>query len=486
MKTLKALSILLLLLFSISCANQKETSNAVAVKSEIDNYLTKAMELHNIPGLALAVINADKIVYESYFGKASLEENTVVNENTIFRVFSTSKLITTTGIFQLIDKGQLQLEDSLAKYLDDLPAQWQSIKIKNLLSHSSGIPNFIRYKSTLSDEELMEKLSNDKMEFVTGNQFSYNQTNYWLLAQIIEKITGTTFDKYILQHQFDNSTNGVLFSSNAQENIPNRATRYHYSGRTEAFEKDTRNDGTRGHPGNGLNITLSKFIEWDKQLKSNQLLSKSVKSQMWSPFNYTNNFTYQKDHFLHGWGYYPVNHLDSYGFSGGNLSAYRYFPESNTTIILLSNAYQTPGYDIIINDIARIVLPALRDKELTQEEDVLNFVLNNQLDKAKQGLKKLEEENPNAQFENLKSNMNGIGNTYTWNDELQKALEIFKLSAEAYPNWWIAFAGLAETYESQKDTLNALKNYQQAILLNEKNEYNYNEPMKNAIRELKK
>lgn len=482
MKISKGLAITLLLLFSFSCSSPKEKNHTVEIRNEIDGYLTKAMELHNIPGLALAIVEDEKIVYENYFGKASLERNGSVDENTLFRIFSATKLITSTGVFQLIQNGELNLEDTISKYLDDLPIQWQKIKIKNLLSHSSGLPDIIRYKSALSDEELMEKLSEDKMDFVTGNQFRYNQTNYWLLAQIIEKITGTTFDEYILKNQFDNAANGVLFSSNSLETIPNRASRYFYNGKTKEFEKDTNNSGIRGHSGNGLNITLNKFITWNNQLDNGELLDEKTKATMWSPFNFAN----QKDNFLHGWNNYLVNNLDSYGFSGGNLAAFRKFVMNDITIILLSNGYEIPAFDIIVNDIARIVIPELRSKSLTLEEDVMNAVLNDRFDMAKHSFKKLKEENPKANFDNLKWNINGIGNSYSWNDEPEKAFKVFKLNADANPNWWIAFASLAEIHESQKDTLNALKNYRRAIFLNEKNQFNYNEQMEMRIGELKK
>lgn len=479
------ITILLLILSFTSCATSEKEKLDSEISNKIDNYLTRAMELHNIPGLALAVIEEDNVVCESYFGQASMEDESLVDDKTMFRIFSATKLVTTTGVFQLIENGQLGLEDEISKYLSDLPDAWQQVKIKNLLSHSSGIPDIIRYESTLSDKELMEKLAMDKMQFETGTQFSYNQTNYWLLAQIIEQISGKTFDDYIIGNQFDNNSNGVLFSSNSQENIPNRATRYLYSGKNKKFVKDTNNNGRRGHSGNGLNITLNKFMEWDSKLKLNQLLGEKAKSDMWSPFDFKQDFKYQKDNFLHGWHNYHVNGLDSYGFSGGNLAAYRIFPKSNTTIILLSNGSQIEAYDIIVNDVARMVIPELKTKDLTLEEDVMELILDEQYDLALAGFQKLKEENPSSQFDNLKLNINGIGNSYSWNSEPEKAFKVFKMNAEANPNWWIAVAGLAEMQEVKKDTFQALKNYQWALLLNEKNEYNYNEGLKSKINELK-
>lgn len=483
MKTIKALSILILLIFIISCSNQKEGNNSVAVQAEIDAYLIKAMALHNIPGLAVAVVKDDKVVYENYLGRSSLESGTPVDKNTLFRIFSATKLITSTAVFQLIQDGKLNLDDEISEYIEGLPAQWQEVKVENLLSHSSGLPDFIKYKSTLTDKELMEKLSKDNMDFMTGSQFRYNQTNYWLLAQIIEKAAGVSFEEYILTNQFDIPESGVLFSSNSLETIPNRATRYFYNAKTKQFEKDTNNNGRRGHSGNGLNITLERFIEWNRKLDSNVLLNSQMKSQMWTPFNFTN----KKDNFLHGWHNIQVNELDSYGFSGGNLAAFRKFVNNDTTIILLSNGYQIPAYDIIINDIARMAIPELKAKGLTLEEDVMSFVIKGQFDEATQSFNKLKAENRGSDFDNLKWNINGVGNSYLYGESnTEKALEVFKFNAEANPDWWVAMAGLAEAYETNKDNLNAIESYKKAILLNEGNEWNYNDQMKKKIEELTK
>ena len=152
MKILKQLTLALLLFFATACNDSKKENHLSELKSEIDTYLTKTIELHNIPGLALAVIHEDEVVYESYFGKASLEDNTLVNENTLFRIFSATKLITTTAIFQLVQQGDLHLEDTVSKYLTNLPEHWRKVQIKNLLSHSSGLPDFKRYESSISDQ----------------------------------------------------------------------------------------------------------------------------------------------------------------------------------------------------------------------------------------------------------------------------------------------------------------------------------------------
>lgn len=326
-------------LSSIVVFSQKKESPKVELKQTIDNYLQQTIKENEIPGLAVGVVKDGKIIFEAYYGKENLEGNNPVNQNSLFRIYSTSKLISTVGVFQLIEKGKLSLDDKISKYLENLPKEWQEVKIKNLLSHSSGIPNIIRYKdiSVIAiDSEKIERLSKEKMDFETGNQFSYNQTNYWLLTMIIEKITGQTFEDYILKNQFKNSKDKMLLSSNSSENIPNRVVKNFYNIKTKRYEKTSENDGLRAYSGNGVNITLPTFLNWSINLNNNVFLNSETKKSMWKPFDFNN----KKDRFAYGWDITKVNNHDSYGFSGGNVSAYRIFPDSNLSIIVLSNGYR--------------------------------------------------------------------------------------------------------------------------------------------------
>ncbi|MEA5259510.1 serine hydrolase domain-containing protein [Arcicella aquatica] len=147
----------------------------------IDSYIKEIIKINKIPGLALGIVKNDKIVYEKYYGLENLEDNKKVDKNSKFRVYSTTKLISNVSVFQLIEKGKLSLEDNVSKYLENLPLEWQNVKIENLLSHSSGIPDFVRYEDVsgnIKNEQMINRLSKEKMEFETGNEFRYNQTNY--------------------------------------------------------------------------------------------------------------------------------------------------------------------------------------------------------------------------------------------------------------------------------------------------------------------
>ncbi len=476
---------LALLTYVSSCSNQKRDDKAKEARNievQLNDYLNKVIELHGIPGLALGIVQDDTLIYKTYLGNASIEEDTQVDEKTLFRVFSTTKLITATAIFQLVEQQKITLDDKISYYLEDFPEQWRHITIKNLLTHSSGLPDFIRYDSELSDTNIIEEMAKAEMSFETGNQFQYNQTNYWFLSKIVEKVTNTAFEDFVLQHQFKDAEGQVLFSSNSNDKIKGRATRYMYNRRTETFEQDTNNDRKRGHAGNGLNITLSEFVKWNLRLDTGELLKVKTKDVMWSPFPFKNG----TDEFLNGWGIYKTNGINSYGFTGGNLSAFRKFPNQNTTIVLLSNGYKIPAYDIIINDIARIVLPELKDKELVLEEQIMELLKSKNFKDAEVAYTKLKSENEQTDFSNLKWNINTMSRIFSSEDDEQAFTSLVKFNAKMNPEWWVAAVALAEVFEANNQKEKAIANYEKAIKLNTANEGNYNPRIQEVMEALRK
>ncbi|MFL1895995.1 serine hydrolase [Aquimarina sp. 2-A2] len=474
-------TLLYLMIFVSACSDKKEEQKKQSIqitKNTINTYIKKVIANHEIPGLALAVIQDNEVIYEEYFGKSSIEEDIPVTATSIFPLYSTSKLITNVAVFQLIEQGKLKLDDSISTYLEDLPEQWRKIQVKHLVTHSSGLPNYIKYESTLSDSELMEKLVQDPIEFTQGNQFSYNQTNYWLVSQIIEKITGMSYEQFVIENQFEDNKEGLVFSSNTNDEYIDKVTGYVYDRKKAAFIIPKYVNNERAHSANGINLTLSNLMEWNARIDRNQLLKPATKFDMWTPFNFKNG----KDTFLHGWSTSNVNQIVSYGFSGGNIAAFRKFPNQNTTILLVTNGYKIPAYDLIVNDISRIVIPQLKKQNFELEEDIIELVLTNKYEEALKSSEKLKIENPNSDLYSLKSSINTIGNLVSEKKEFEKAVKIFKIIPKIDPTWWISYAGIAESYDALNDSPNALKHYQKAIELNPNNEYGYNDVMAKRIK----
>jgi len=432
----------------------------------IDNYAKEAIKTNQIPGLAIGVIKDGKVIFEQYYGTENLEDAKKVSPSSMFRIYSTSKLMTDVGVFQLIEQGKLSLEDHISKYIDNLPEDWQNVKVKNLLTHSSGIPDFVAFSDILpeySGPETIERLSKEKMDFKTGNEFRYNQTNYMLLSMIIEKITGQSFEDFILNNQFYDARNQVVYSSNALEKIPNRIIKYNYNSETKKYIKSSDVEGKKAYPGNGIAITLPAFLKWSSHLGKTDFLNQKTKDMMWQPFEYGN----KKDVFAYGWEINKANNIPSYGFSGGNVSAFRFFPQNNMAIIMMSNGYNFfPEQYHIINHIAAIVDKNLTDNYLLAEESIIaGFSRPNNPD-AEKNYYTIKANDPKWNFED---SLNNIGYILMRNSRIKEAVKVFALNAKENPRSANAFDSLAEAYFSTKNYTLALENYKKSLELNPEN-----------------
>ncbi|KVV16439.1 serine hydrolase domain-containing protein [Flavobacterium sp. TAB 87] len=462
----KSIFILSFLSLTISCFSQKVESSKKDLKQQIDNYLKETIEVNEIPGSAVAVIKNGRIIYEHYYGKSSIDDNTLVDENSIFRLYSTTKLITAVGVFQLIEKSKLSLEDKISKYLDNLPKEWQDVKIKNLITHSSGLPDIVKFEDipyNLDEKEKWIRLYKKPMDFETGNQYSYNQTNYCLLTKIIESVTGLIFEDYILKNQFPTVKKGVVYSANASEFISNRVTHHVFNFKKNKYERFNADHGKIHNSGSGLNITLKEFIAWNERLDKNILLKKATKSLMWKQFEFIN----KKDDFLYGWSIYSTNNIKSFGFSGGYMTAFRKFTDKNITIIFLSNGYKFFNVEEkVINHLAGIVDESLIDKKLLVEEEITTAFFKNDFAKAKQTYFVLKDENSTLHFEDV---LNMIGYTLMNNDRLNDAIKVLEFNLEENPKSFNAFDSLAEGYFNNGQLEISKRNYQKSFELNPEN-----------------
>ena len=462
----KSILILSLLCLTISSFSQKVKNLKKNITQKIDNYIKETVEINEIPGLAIAVIKNGKVIYEQNYGKSSTEENANVDKESIFRLYSTTKLISSVAVFQLIEKNKLSLEDKISKYLDNLPKEWQDVRIKNLMTHSSGLPDIVKFEDipySLDENEKWKRLYQKPTEFEVGKQYSYNQTNYALLSKIIEKITGLSFDEYVMKNQFSTTKNGVVFSANSSEFIKNRVVHHKFNFKTKKYERFNADHGKIHNSGSGLNISLKEFIDWNKRLDKNILLNSKTKTAMWSSFEFVN----KQDKFLYGWGIYETNKIKSFGFSGGYMTAFRKFISNDLTIIFLSNGYKNYHIeDQVINHIAGIVDEKLMDITLLAEEEITPDFFKNNIKNAEQNYYKIKRENPKLNFENR---LLTIGYDLINNENLKDAIKVFELNAKENPQSANAFDCLAESYFLNGQLELSKQNYQKSFDISSEN-----------------
>jgi len=483
--TIKPFHAQIVMLLIALCVNQELASqNMAQKKSDINHYINHIMERHQIPGVALAIIKDGSVIHRENYGMASLEHNVPITEKSIFRLYSLTKPFIAVGIFQLIEENKLSLDDAVSTYINDLPDAWNSVQIKHLLSHSSGFPDMapIPKFQDLSEDEAKKIVFNEPIRFMPGEKYDYNQTNFWLLQRIIEKVTNQKLEDYILQYQFGQKEESkeVFFSSDSRDIISNRVTPYFPFATGRRIIEHSYLQGKYFYAANGLNITLNEFIKWDDSLNRNTLIAKALKSKMWEAFNYSN----RDQKFTYGWDQHKVNNHLSFGFSGSFVTAYRNFPRDNMSIIFLSNGL---GYwyniENIINHIASLVDEDIVDSNNFIFESLLQVSLEENFDSFQSTYTNLK---GNTKYGNVnfEQQINYVGYMLMNLEKMHKAIAVFQMNVREYPSSWNAFDSLGEAQEKDGDNTNALRNYKKALVLNTENKNEYNTKLKKKIKEL--
>lgn len=191
-----------LLIVTISFAQNKS--------QKLDSFFNSLNKDNQINGSVLIAENGN-VLYKKAFGFADFKNKTPNETNTKFTLASVSKVFTSTAILQLRDKGKLKLDDPFIKYFSDFP--YPDITIRNLLSHTSGLPDYNLYEDQINknpnkiftNKDILPslKLWNKPLSFKPGEKWEYSNTNFCLLALLVEKLSDLKFEKYLQKFIFN-------------------------------------------------------------------------------------------------------------------------------------------------------------------------------------------------------------------------------------------------------------------------------------------
>ena len=455
----------------LSCdSHQKNNGNLLTENnvSEVNRYVQEQMKIHHIPGLSIAVIRDGEILFMENYGYENLFTKDLIDNETIFPIYSVTKLMVSIAAFKLIEEGSLGLEDQISKYIDNLPQEWSEIKIKHLLTHSSGLPDLwdqeIRKElNSMSDSELLEELIQRDIMYLAGDHWEYNQTGYWFLGEIVETIINGPIEEYILLNQFPDNNSQVLFSSDMTENIKGRA--YFHSYDQDKFYLEDSNPGDKAHVLNGLNLSMNQLIEWNFRLDKMSLLNRNTLDKMWSEFPFDNI----NNSFLYGWDIYNQNDLKVLGFSGGGCSAYRKFKDPNNqdydlTVILLSNGYKYYSVESnMVDYIAGVVDTQLINEFQIFETNLSNiFLEDSSIDNYYDFL--LVTENQDHKF-----SLERIGNSFMVNSLFPQAIDVYNAILKHHERSSKYYNRLAASYSFNGDTSLAIKAYESSLSIDSLN-----------------
>ena len=179
--------------------------------TEIDHFIQRFLEEEGIPGLAVAIVRDEQVVYEKGYGVTSLDNPSPVSPRTVFDLASVSKSFTALGVLLLRDEGLIDLDSPLVLYLPDFHLDdsqlSDKITVRHLLNQTSGLPAITTeplayYEGIDAMEDMVAALGDIKLNADPGGAFEYANLNYALLGALIEEVTGQTFEEYMQQRVF--------------------------------------------------------------------------------------------------------------------------------------------------------------------------------------------------------------------------------------------------------------------------------------------
>jgi CubicO group peptidase (beta-lactamase class C family) len=192
---------------AIAGAHASEAPLSPQVQEKIDAAAHAIVESKMAPGIAVGVVRSGQLVFNRSYGSANLEQNVPVSDRTVFRLASLTKQFTAASVLLLIEQKKLSLDDRLAKFYPDFPRGAQ-ITIRHLLNHTSGIHDYPEdllgqlAPREWATPELAKRLATIGFDFDPGTHWSYSNSGYFLLGQIIEKVSGETFAQFTKAHLF--------------------------------------------------------------------------------------------------------------------------------------------------------------------------------------------------------------------------------------------------------------------------------------------
>ena len=313
--------------------------DAAALEAKVDQLLAAHAKVNDFSGTILLAKDGRPLVMKGY-GFANIEWQIPNTPQTRFRIGSVTKQFTSMMVMQLREQGKVKLDDSVCMFVAPCPDTWKPVTVHHLLTHTSGIPTYTAipaWRETnmvpKTTEQMVAIFRDLPLEWVPGAKFAYNNSGYFLLGVVIEKITGKKYQQALqdmILTPIGLKDTGYDWPGTI---LPRRAAGY--EGRGENIRNAAALDMQQPYSAGSLYSTVLDLLKWEQTLYTETLLPEAAKTIMWTPF---------KNGYAYGWsiaepgpntfGHKRIAH--SGGINGFSSMLIR-VPGENVTAIVLSN-----------------------------------------------------------------------------------------------------------------------------------------------------
>lgn len=438
---------------------------------KVEEFLRSEMQERQIPGLQIVVIKNRKVILSRAFGIANVQHDVPVTENSLFSINSATKSFTGVAIMQLAERGKLDVAAPVSRYLEGLPLDWQAVTVTQLLNHTSGIPNIIdRATGKLLDggpEVAWTTVQTLPMEFIPGQRFSYNQTNYLLLGKIIDRLSGEPFMTFIQHKQFDAVKMLRSGFGDGLDVVKHKTNSYFLAGDGTGLKNVTEEFSAYLRPGAGINTSATELAQWIIALQQERLLNAQSLRQLWMPTAFTDG---KPAPWALGWPTIRRTEHRAVAGIGGARSAFYVYPDDDLAVIILTNLAGAQP-EQLIDAIAGFYVPAI---EKMNGSAYATYRLRESLGKS--GFDELGQKLTRLMRENMLSepsegDLNAWGYRLLSKQQRKPAIAVLKLGASLYPTSANAHDSLAEAYEADGATELAIRHYRRSLELDPKNKH---------------
>lgn len=349
---------------------------------EIDAFVRPLFNA-DMPGAAIIVTKNGKAIFRKGYGMADLGAKQAIDPNMVFRLGSITKQFTATAILMLAEQGKLSTSDDIRKYLPDFPDKGKTITIEHLLTHTSGIPSYtgqLKFQANMAQDMTVDGMiatfKDLPLEFTPGDRFAYNNSGYFLLGAIIEKVSGMRYADFVAARIF--TPLGMQHAAYEGHERTPFVQAQGYSRKDEAFVRAAPISMTQPYAAGSLVSTVDDLARWDQALTSGKLLSQASWKQAFTPYTTTDK---QSTGYGYGWDIGTLQGSATIAHGGGINGFATYavrLPKEGVYVAVLSNSDSgLPSAEFVASKVAAIAIgkPLADRKAIELDEATLEALV---------------------------------------------------------------------------------------------------------------
>jgi len=476
---MKSLLIMLVIVFSSLPLFPQNADQSF--EQDVEKFVKKIMSTYEVPGIAIGVVKDGEIYYTKGFGVQNAETKVPVSESTIFHMASVSKPFVATAIMQLVEDGKVNLDDPVVTYLPYFKVDsdiYREITVKQMLTHTSGMPDVMDYEWGKDEKpegaltRYTVSLKKEKLIFAPGENWAYSNMAFEVLGNLIEKVSGMSFESYITQNILQ-----PLKMNHSNFLFDQKYKLLYTDGHIRQLKIEvspTYPYNPKHAPSSTLHSNAVDMCHWALanlnrgEYQNTRILKASSYNHLWKPYR----DAYDERKIGLSWFISGQNGEMKVQHGGGDLGFSTYFsmkPRKLSAVVVLTNHDYSP-----VQALSNGIWAMLEGKEVEMPKvpilvELSKLLADSDIQIAIERYDYLKK-NESDGYNFGEAQLNILGYSLMAKERFDDAIEIFKLNVAEYPDSFNPYDSLGEAYMNIGKKELAIENYEKSIFLNPENE----------------